>query len=258
MYDNTCKFIAETFPTDIATWLLGSPLTLTKLEPSELSLEPIRADSLIMLQSEEVVLHVEFQTDPDSEIPFRMADYRLRVFRRYPRKQMRQVVVYLRKTGSQLVKQTVFEISGLRHSFEVIRLWEQPTSAFLGSPGLLPFAVLSQTDDRAEVLREVGRRTEALGLRREQSNVMASAALLAGLVLEKELIYRVLRRDIMRESVIYKEIKAEGETEGIQKGKLAKAREVALKMLNAGMEPLQVAQMTGLTVEQVKQLQQRN
>ena len=60
MYDNTCKFIAETFSTDIATWLLGSPLTLTKLEPSELSLEPIRADSLIMLQSEEVVLHVEF------------------------------------------------------------------------------------------------------------------------------------------------------------------------------------------------------
>ncbi|MGK7873217.1 MAG: Rpn family recombination-promoting nuclease/putative transposase [Xenococcaceae cyanobacterium] len=250
MYDNTCKFIAETFTTDIATWLLGEPLTLTKLEPSELSLEPIRADSLIMLQSDEMVLHIEFQTDPDSEIPFRMADYRLRVFRRYPRKQMRQVVVYLRKTSSQLVRQTVFEISGLRHSFEVIRLWEQPAEAFFGSSGLLPFAVLSQTDDRAEVLREVARRTEALANRREQSNVMASAALLAGLVLEKELIYRVLRRDIMRESVIYKEIKAEGEAK--------KAREVALKMLNAGMELEQVAQMTGLTVEQVKQLQQRN
>ena len=164
------------------------------------------------------------------------------------------MVVYLRKTASQLVRQTVFVFSGLRHSFEVIRLWEQPTSAFLGSPGLLPFAVLSQTDDRAEVLREVARRTEAIANRREQSNVMASAALLAGLVLEKELIYRVLRQDIMRESVIYREIEAEG----IQKGKLAKAREVALKMLNAGMEPLQVAQMTGLTVEQVMLLQQRN
>ena len=114
------------------------------------------------------------------------------------------MVVYLRKTGSQLVRQTVFEISGLRHSFEVIRLWEQPTSAFLGSPGLLPFAVLSQTEERTEVLQEVGRRIGALANRREQSNVMASAALLAGLVLEKELIYRVLRRDIMRESVIYR------------------------------------------------------
>ena len=58
----------------------------------------------------------------------------------------------------------------------------------------------------------------------------------------------------MRESVIYKEIKDSGRAEGEAK----KAREVALKMLNAGMEPLQVAQMTGLTVEQVKQLQQRN
>ena len=161
------------------------------------------------------------------------------------------MVVYLRKTGSQLVRQTVFEISGLRHSFEVIRLWEQPTEAFLGSPGLLPFAVLSQTEERTEVLREVARRTEALANRREQSNVMASAALLAGLVLEKELIYRVLRRDIMRESVIYKEIKAEGETEGIQKG----IRQVAVNLLNEGMAAEQVARLTGLTVEQIQQLQ---
>jgi predicted transposase YdaD len=60
MYDNTCKFIAETFPTDIATWLLGEPIALTKLEPSELSVEPIRADSLILLQSEDTILHAEF------------------------------------------------------------------------------------------------------------------------------------------------------------------------------------------------------
>ncbi len=34
--------------------------------------------------------------------------------------------------------------------------------------------------------------------------------------------------------------------------------EVALNLLLAGMAPEQVAQMTGLTIEQVKQLQQRN
>ena len=25
-YDNTCKFLAETFPSDFASWLLGRPI----------------------------------------------------------------------------------------------------------------------------------------------------------------------------------------------------------------------------------------
>jgi predicted transposase/invertase (TIGR01784 family) len=108
MYDNTCKFIAETFPADLATWLLGEPISLTKLEPSELSVEPIRADSLIFLESEEIILHAEFQTAPKPDIPFRMADYRLRAYRRYPGKQMRQIVIYLRQSGSDLVYQNTF------------------------------------------------------------------------------------------------------------------------------------------------------
>jgi hypothetical protein len=37
MYDNICKFIAENFKDDLATWLLGSPIKLTELSPTELS-----------------------------------------------------------------------------------------------------------------------------------------------------------------------------------------------------------------------------
>lgn len=74
MFDNTCKFLSETFPCDFTTWLLGEPIILTELSPAELSLEPIRADALILLQSEEIVLHLEFQTLPKPNIPLRMAD----------------------------------------------------------------------------------------------------------------------------------------------------------------------------------------
>lgn len=42
MYNNICKFIAENFKDDLATWLLGSPIKLTELSPTELSSEPIR------------------------------------------------------------------------------------------------------------------------------------------------------------------------------------------------------------------------
>jgi predicted transposase YdaD len=89
---------------------------------------------LILLKSEDTVLHLEFQIQADPEIPFPMADYRLRVYRRYPQKQMRQVVIYLKPTRSELVQQTVFVIPGTRHEFEVIRLWEIPARELLAFP----------------------------------------------------------------------------------------------------------------------------
>ena len=153
MFDNVCKFLAETFSIDFASWLLGESILLTELSPSELSLEPIRADALILLQSDNIVLHLEFQTQPKDDIPFRMIDYRLRVYRRFPDKRMRQFVVYLKQTTSEKVQQTTFNLEDTQHRFNVIRLWEQPAIAFLQSPGLLPFAVLGQADDRTRMSR---------------------------------------------------------------------------------------------------------
>jgi predicted transposase YdaD len=43
MYDDTCRFLAEHFSADFASWLLGESIALTEIKPSELSLEPIRA-----------------------------------------------------------------------------------------------------------------------------------------------------------------------------------------------------------------------
>jgi predicted transposase/invertase (TIGR01784 family) len=121
MYDDTCRFLAEHFSADFASWLLGEPFTMTELKPSELSLDPIRADAMILLQSEDSILHIEFQTLPEKNIPFRMADYRLRGYRCYEDKSMRQVVIYLKPTTSELVYQTSFTLENTRHDFEVMR-----------------------------------------------------------------------------------------------------------------------------------------
>jgi predicted transposase YdaD len=116
MFDNICKFLAENFSEDLATWLLGSPVSLTVLDPTELQVEPIRADSLIFLQSEELILHTEFQTHPDPAIPFRMLDYRVRVYRRHPDKRTRQVVIYLRRSESPLVRENSFCLEDIVNS----------------------------------------------------------------------------------------------------------------------------------------------
>ncbi len=254
MFDNICKFLAETFSADFATWLLGESIELTQLSPSE-SLEPIRADALILLQSDDVVLHLEFQTQPKADIPFRMIDYRLRVHRRFPQKQMRQAVIYLQSTGSDLVQQSTFTLEKTRHEFEVIRLWEQPTSAFLQSPGLLPFAVLSQVSDRAQTLRQVAQIIDQMPDPRAQSNVLASTFVLAGLVLESEVIQQVLRRDIMQESVTYQLIKSEGREEGREEARREILRQIIENLTREGMSPDVIARATGLTIEQIQQIQ---
>jgi predicted transposase YdaD len=51
-FDNLCKLLAEKHPDCFATWLLGEPST-TPIEvlKTELSIEPIRADSVTFLHT---------------------------------------------------------------------------------------------------------------------------------------------------------------------------------------------------------------
>ena len=259
MIDNICKYLAESFSRDFASWILGEPITLTKIEPSELSVEPIRADSVTFLESAEIILHIEFQTDPNKNIPFRMADYRLRFYRKFPDKQVYQVVIYLTPSQSPLVHETTFNIGKLNHEFNVIRLWEQPTEIFQQYQGLLPFAALSQTNNPEETLRQVAKQIEQITDKQVQSNVAASTAIISGIALNQEIIQRLLRSDIMKESVIYQEIlregKAEGIAEGEAKGKTDERNLIALNMLRSNIAEDLVAKFTGLTLKQVQKLQ---
>ena len=248
MYDDICRFLAEHFSADFASWLLGTPVTLTEIQPSELSLDPIRADALIFLESSESILHLEFQTLPKDNIPFRVLDYRVRGYRRNPAKPMRQVVIYLKQTGSELVYQTSFTMEHTRHEFEVVRLWEQPASLFLQYPGLIPFAVLGQSADAEETLRQAAQRVNRIADPTTQANLMAASGILAGLKLENEIVYRILRRDIMQESTVYRSILAEGEVK--------KQREIALNFLREGLSIEAIARGTGLSIEEVQQLLQ--
>jgi predicted transposase/invertase (TIGR01784 family) len=162
MYDNICKFLAESFPTDFATWLLGKPIPLIKLEPTELSNEPIRADSVIFLESSEIILHLEFQTQPDQLIPFRMLDYRVRLHRKFPNREVHQVVIYLKPSVSDLVHQNTFTLTETNHRFNIVRIWEQPTEILQQYLGLMPLAVLSKNDDPAETLRQVAKKNRVV------------------------------------------------------------------------------------------------
>ena len=207
------------------------------------------------MSSPAVVLHLEFQTSPDENMPLRMADYYLRLYRRFPQQEIEQVVIYLRPTTSELVAQTELITAKMNHRFRVIRLWEQPLEVFMTAPGLLPYAVLSQATNKEEVLRQVVTQIQAVGDRRQQNNLIAATGILAGLQLSQAVINRLIRSEVMRESVIYTQIYQEGEVSGEQRGRKEEATALVIRLLTrklGDIAPVLISQIDNLPVEAVE------
>lgn len=138
-FDNICKILAEKYPTDFAHWLLPDEPQNVKLLKTELSIEPIRADSITFLQTENRILHLEFQTTAKSEtpIPLRMLDYFVRLVRKYD-VPITQVVIFLQETSNEIAFIEAYVNEMTTHCYRVIRMWEQDSALFLNNPALLP------------------------------------------------------------------------------------------------------------------------
>ncbi|MBJ7899539.1 MAG: Rpn family recombination-promoting nuclease/putative transposase [Cyanobacteria bacterium RI_101] len=145
-----------------------------------------------------------------------------------------------------------------------IRLWEEAPAPFLSSPGLLPLAVLTQSQNPTERLREVALALDTIENRSAKANLTTASAVFGRLLVEPKLIRTILRSDIMKESAIYQEILQEGEQRGLLKGKLEGKREgklegkregkleVAQKLLERGLPISEVISITGLSAEDLK------
>jgi predicted transposase/invertase (TIGR01784 family) len=220
-FDNLCKLLAEKYPVRFASWVLGQSIESAEVLKSELSIEPIRADSVILLKLQSQILHLEFQVKLDSEppLPLRMLDYWVRLYRLY-RLPIRQVVVLLRPPAEGTVIESAFVLGTTRHEYQVLCMWEQDPSIFLEDIALLPLATLAATQSPEQLLNQVAQRVSTIESTQQRREASAYVQLLAGLRFNKTLIRQVFREDIMRESVIYQEIQQEGEERGILKGKL--------------------------------------
>lgn len=264
-FDNVCKTLAETYPSNFARWLLGdrthapiedsNHLTDIQVLKTELSLEPIRADA-VFLQSGNRILHLEFQTTPESNppLPFRMLDYWVRLHRQY-RCSITQVVLFLKPIDSEAVQIDRFAAENTSHRYQVLRLWEQDPELLLADPGLLPLAVLAQTHAPEQLLTQVAERVQRIRPIEQQTSLSAYAQLLAGIKFEKELIQQIFRRSAMRESVIYQEIFQEGEQKGRQEGQQEGERSLLLRLLTRRFGPIPEAYQTQIQTLFLPQLE---
>ena len=215
----------------------------------------------MLLQSSNAILHTEFQTASDDTMPFRMADYYLRLKRKFPERTIQQVVIYLKRTSSDLVRQTSYQTPVMTHQFRVIRLWEQPVEIFLSTPGLLPYAVLSRASNKESVLARVVEELEQISDYREQSNLAAATSILAGLELEAQIIKQLMRNPVMRESTMYQSIlregRVEGRAEGLEQGRTIEGKTLILKQLQrklGSLSPELTTKVSALSLEELEAL----
>ncbi|WP_424101988.1 Rpn family recombination-promoting nuclease/putative transposase [Moorena producens] len=218
-YDNICKYLAEEYPSEFFHWLLGEEPRDIQVLKTELSAEPIQADALSLLQSTNQILHLEFQTLPQSEppLPFRMLDYWVRLHRKY-RCPIEQVVIFLKSTTSQMVFNNEFRDINTWHRYRIIRLWEQDPLPLLANRALLPLATLARSNSPNRLLEQVVTEIDRIEEKPLRGNLAACVDVLAGLRFEKDLVRRLLREEVMEESVTYQDIIQKGVQKGLQQG----------------------------------------
>jgi predicted transposase YdaD len=203
-FDNVCKLLAEKYPTDFVRWLTAEESRNVKVLKTELSIEPIRADSVVFLQTANPILHIEFQTRTQSKpgIPFRILDYSVRLKRQYECPVI-QVAIFLQETDDEIASTEAYIDETTTHHYRAIRMWEQDANFFLATEALLPLAPLCQTTSPSALLSQVAQEVAKIEDRDTRQNTASYTEILAGLRFEKSLIRQLLSEDIMQESAIY-------------------------------------------------------
>ncbi len=268
-YDNICKYLAEKYPEPFVSWILSEQPRNIRVLKTELSNEPIRADSLILLEINQKILHIEFQTVPksNSPIPSRMLQYYARLRGKYKTKKIEQVVIFLKETTSEAVFIDSYRSESTLHRYRVIRLWEENPASLLANPTLLPLATLAKSDSPDGLLRQISNSVDTIEDITQQREILACTGVLAGLRFPENMIKQLFREDIMRESVIYQRIlqegrekgREEGRQEGLEEGREEEGIKLLILQLNRRFGKLDTSmleKLQQLSLSQVEELGQ--
>ena len=245
-FDTVVKRLIQTYPADFARFALqrDDVQHVEVLDTEQPNLR--RADSLLRVQigDQEVLVHHEFQTTDDPDMPRRMASYIGRIIGQYD-KPVRAHVLYLRPNAGRRDPGYYFQEHpdySIVIRYKVIRLSQLPGQAVLdgGLVGLLPLVPLMQPPaDRAEMawLEQCIAQATAQPLARpDKADLLAGLALLSGLAYNPQTIMAIISKeqlmDLMRESAFAQLLTEDARAEGIEQGGRERAVEDLLDVLD--------------------------
>ena len=175
-YDAILKDLFQRDQPSIWSSLTGGIPVAQILSPEFQELQLRRADLVVRLQNG-VSLHVEFQSENDKDMAFRMGRYCLLIGQRY-RRPVQQVVLYVGEARMNM--QDYLDLGGTKVSYRLMDIREFRAEKLLegGSAGDLALAMLAAGGK--EKLDDIALRACNLG-GLERNRVLTQMVLLSGL-----------------------------------------------------------------------------
>ncbi len=229
-FDTVMKQLAGRDPQAWVSFLLSNAVYESELNRELTLTNKIKADVLyhVMWDDEPIVLHVEFQSRSDNNMPQRVWEYNTSTRLLY-KKPVYSVVIYVKEVPS--VTEPEYELRFRNgylvgwFSFGQIKLWEIEPEV-LEQPhltGLLPLLPLTKNGQNRETVDRMMHEMEQAGMDKDP-DALWSAAMISSFALESKQNTQWLKErypamlEFLKESPLYQEIIEEGKQRGIEQG----------------------------------------
>ena len=267
-YDDLVKRLGRLCPDDFVRWLFPNlKVKKVSFEDREFELTYRRVDLLYKVNAEklgEFYFHLEFQVILEDDFAMRLHEYVTRIHRQFGLP-VKTVAVFLDSTQAikDLLPVDRHEFAGELisefHYTKIILPEEQWSEVMTkGIPALLPLIPLTkiQKGEEKEALSQAAKVIAKLPDKQLRKELAAILYLIGGYDYKeaiKEVIGEKLMLDLMK-SATYQETIELGKKEGIKEGGNEKAKSIAKNMLAKGCDVVFIAEVTGLTADEIRQL----
>jgi len=274
-YDITLKDMFSDLTDDILSYFLG--IQHVKIE--ELNVEFPRVEmresdmifKCITKEGNTIAVHLEFQSDNDREMPYRMLRYAVEIMEKHELVPY-QIVVYIGENNLNMADGVDFDFGKenfLRYRYRIIDVGEIKFDEITQTNYYELFTLLPLMDkerrkkEKELYLKECAEMIKKIPLEQERKReVAARAKILAELVYEEGIIDKmfveVVKMLDLEKSATFRRLIEKGRKEGIEEGKKEGEKEgklaVAKELLKEGMDIDKIAKVTKLPVEEIKKL----
>ncbi len=228
--DIALKDIFEEIPQRLSKILAPAPIK--ELLPTNFPSTELRVDFLARLEDESI-LHIEFQSFNDPNMPFRMLRYYLAILERYPSSPIKQLLVYV--GNRKLRMKSRLRIRNLSFSYEILDIRQIDCKVLLESPDPMDrlLACLCKVEDEVYLIEKLIKTMESMN-EEERKDYLLKALTLTELrpnlriklteeVKPMPIVVRPedirLPKRKLRKDILYRLGLEEGEVIGIEKGK---------------------------------------
>ncbi|QID33441.1 Rpn family recombination-promoting nuclease/putative transposase [Pampinifervens florentissimum] len=240
--DIVLKDVFEEIPHRLSKILAPAPIK--ELLPTNFPSTELRVDFLARLEDESI-LHIEFQSFNDTNMPFRMLRYYLAILERYPSSPIKQLLVYV--GNRKLRMKSRLRLRNLSFSYEMIDIRQIDCKVLLESPDPMDrlLACLCKVEDEAYLIEKLIRTMEGMN-EEERKDYLLKALTLTELrpnlrirLTEdvKHVPIAVRPEDIklpkrrLKKDILYRLGLKEGEQIGLEEGLLKSTQEMVLSLI---------------------------